>query len=298
MTTAEKIIAATRTFNQRIRENGFMAELEKDINEELTELTGLTGKFRVANPLDYALAGFEAYVNKYVRHERNDKKFTLFVGMNPSAVGMPHTGIPFCDADRAAEWLGKSQWQKIHNKIVKNSQYTEILKSVGTTEEESGSRIALLMKDYGGVACFFSSNFLINYCPLAFLKILKKQSKSKTVSNISLYTVEKKLGLRNKLLQKLYKYCDEYLEQIYDALKPNKIVAFGKIAARQAEQVLTQKVVRVVHPSRLAPIDNEEDWKALTLYKLIVENTVWNLSDIECVQKEKLISCVKKYAKL
>ena len=54
------------------------------------------------NPLEYARAGWDAYVDRY----GDAPKEILLVGMNPGPFGMAQTGAPFGDIPSIRDWMG------------------------------------------------------------------------------------------------------------------------------------------------------------------------------------------------
>ena len=55
----------------------------------------------VGNPLDYAAAAHESYLQKY----GGGKKRVVFLGMNPGPFGMAQTGVPFGEVAAVRDWL-------------------------------------------------------------------------------------------------------------------------------------------------------------------------------------------------
>ena len=51
--------------------------------------------------VDYARAGYEAYLETYA----NSKKRTLLLGMNPGPFGMAQTGVPFGEIAAVRDWM-------------------------------------------------------------------------------------------------------------------------------------------------------------------------------------------------
>ena len=56
----------------------------------------------VYNPLDYARAPHERYLERY----GEGQKEVLLLGMNPGPFGMAQTGVPFGDVAMVRDWLG------------------------------------------------------------------------------------------------------------------------------------------------------------------------------------------------
>ncbi|MDQ6912857.1 MAG: single-stranded DNA-binding protein, partial [Verrucomicrobiota bacterium] len=56
----------------------------------------------VYNPLEYAWAAHEKYLQRYAAN----RKRVVFLGMNPGPFGMAQTGIPFGEIAAVRDWLG------------------------------------------------------------------------------------------------------------------------------------------------------------------------------------------------
>src|SRR5215468_2160515 len=56
----------------------------------------------VYDPLQYAWAGYEAYVMRYGATRRR----VVLLGMNPGPFGMMQTGVPFGEVAAVRDWMG------------------------------------------------------------------------------------------------------------------------------------------------------------------------------------------------
>lgn len=193
----------------------------------------------VYNPLDYARAPHEMYLEKWGA----SKKRVLLLGMNPGPFGMAQTGVPFGDIGMVRDFIGVSaavgRPQKEHPKRV-------ITGFECTRSEVSGTRLWGWAKArFGTAEEFFSTYFVVNYCPLVFM----------TESGANL-TPDK---LPKEEQAPLFSACDEALRQITLALEPEWVIGVGAFAQKAAERALAGIDVRVetiLHPSPASPAAN------------------------------------------
>lgn len=141
-------------------------KITKQLNAELQSLRlerEIPAVSHIYYPLDYAYDPYKNYVNKYCNRLKN----VLYVGMNPSPHGMCQTGVPFGDVDYVKNWLKISGDVKIPRG--QHPRYP-IVGFSHRTSEVSGSRLwGFLQKCYGDAERFFEENFVVNYCPVAFI---------------------------------------------------------------------------------------------------------------------------------
>src|SRR4051812_25011261 len=79
----------------------------RDLRSRLSGLRFGPPVTHVYQPLDYAAAPHESYLEKFGQ----GKKKVVFVGMNPGPFGMTQTGVPFGEIAAVRDWLG------IHAKV-------------------------------------------------------------------------------------------------------------------------------------------------------------------------------------
>lgn len=209
----------------------------------------------VYNPLDYARAPHELYLTKYGQGEKR----VIFLGMNPGPFGMAQVGIPFGEVTTAKDWL------KLEAPVGKPRHENPKRPIEGfacTRSEVSGRRLWGLFKEiYDTPEKFFADNFVLNYCPLAFLDNTRNVTPDKLPAG---ETAE------------LYHACDTFLRTAVEILQPEIIVGIGKYARKQAEKALpdTLKFTDILHPSPASPAANK-GWAPIAT-KQLVEAGIWS----------------------
>lgn len=193
----------------------------------------------VYNPLAYARAPHEAYLERYGRGTGR----VLFVGMNPGPFGMAQTGIPFGDVRMVRDFLG------LEGKVGHPPQEHPSRPVLGfdcPRSEVSGTRFWGWAKDrFGDAPTFFERFFVINYCPLAFLEA---GGKNRTPDKLP--AIEQ---------QRLFAVCDRALLRMAELLKPALVVGIGgfaETAARRALAALDVPSGCILHPSPANPKAN------------------------------------------
>lgn len=196
----------------------------------------------VYNPLDYAWAAHEQYLQLYARRSCR----CLFLGMNPGPWGMAQCGIPFGEIERVKNWL------RIDAPIRKPPQEhpkRPVEGLAGQRSEVSGRRLWGLMADrFGTPAAFAKEHFVANYCPLVFMEA--------SARNV---TPDK---LPKELRQPLESVCDQHLAEVLRILSPEWVVGVGAFAEKCARRVIEQsgldglQVTRILHPSPASPAAN------------------------------------------
>ena len=196
----------------------------------------------VYNPLDYAWASHDAYIQKFA----NTQKRIVFLGMNPGPFGMAQTGVPFGEVAAVRDWMGINtaigQPEQIHRK-------RPIEGFACGRSEVSGRRLwGLFAERFGAAEQFFADHFVVNYCPLAFL-----EESGRNLTPDKFPATE---------TARLYAACDEHLRQVVAALQPEWLVGVGDFAEKRARLVLQGTNVRfgrILHPSPASPAANR-DW--------------------------------------
>jgi single-strand selective monofunctional uracil DNA glycosylase len=204
----------------------------------------------VYNPLDYAWAAHEAYLRRYA----NTPKRVLFMGMNPGPFGMAQTGVPFGEVKAVRDWL------LIQAPIRQPSQFHAKRPIQGfdcPRTEISGQRLWRLFADrFGDAANFFTSHFVMNYCPLAFME------------NGGCNRTPNKLPLGERMA--LFSVCDQHLREVVRALRPEWLIGVGDFATKRAQEIFASpppKIGRIFHPSPASPAANK-NWAALATAQL------------------------------
>ena len=195
----------------------------------------------VYNPLDYAWAAHEFYLQKY----GDSKKRVVFLGMNPGPFGMTQTGVPFGEIAAVRDWL------KITAKIGKPAHENPKRPVEGfdcLRSEVSGRRLWGLFKErFGAPEKFFAEHFVANYCPLVFCEV---SGANRTPDKLP--PAEK-----NPLLE----ICDDHLLRVLEILEPEWLIGVGDFAAKRGKGITEKmknppRIGRILHPSPASPAAN------------------------------------------
>src|SRR5262249_22829986 len=154
----------------------------------------------VYDPLQYAWAGYEAYVMRYGATRRR----VVLLGMNPGPFGMMQTGVPF------GEVTAGRQWMRRHWRIERPSceHPNRAIEGVACTRSEvSGRRLwGWAELRFGAADAFFRDWFVLNYCPLVFLEASGRN-----------FTPDKLPAAQR---QAVAQACDRHLAAALSALQP------------------------------------------------------------------------------
>ncbi len=210
----------------------------------------------VYNPLDYAWAAHEIYLRRFAA----TKKRVVFLGMNPGPFGMAQTGIPFGEIGAVRDWLG------IHVPIEapKRQHPKRMIRGFDCPRTEiSGQRLWRLFRErFQTAEKFFAEQFVLNYCPLAFLE---ESGCNRT---------PEKLPPNERL--PLFAACDDHLREVIAILQPAWVIGIGDFAMKRAREVFVEdlpRVGRILHPSPASPAANR-NWAGLATEQL-EEAGVW-----------------------
>lgn len=192
----------------------------------------------VYNPLVYASASVEQYLDRYCRAGVE----AMFVGMNPGPWGMAQTGVPFGEVGLVRDWIGISapvdSPPDPHPK--RPIQGFDCERS-----EVSGARLWGWARDrFGSPEAFFERFFVWNFCPLVFME---ESGRNRTPD---------KLPADERA--PLFEACDAALGRFFELLDPPLVIGVGKFAERRCAAVAgdTRRVATVLHPSPASPIAN------------------------------------------
>lgn len=194
----------------------------------------------VYNPLEYARASWDLYLDKYGA----PPKEVLLLGMNPGPFGMAQTGVPFGEVHSVRDWLGieapVGRPKKEHPK-------RPIAGFDCHRSEVSGARVWGFARDrFGTPERFFSRFLILNYCPLVFME--------ESGRNL---TPDK---LPAKERTKLFAACDRALRAHVDRLGPRYVIGVGNFAAARIGEALGDRsdlvTGCVLHPSPANPRAN------------------------------------------
>jgi single-strand selective monofunctional uracil DNA glycosylase len=194
----------------------------------------------VYNPLDYARAPHELYLNRY----GGGKKEVLLLGMNPGPFGMAQTGVPFGDVTLVRDWLGlAAPVAKPRDEHPKRP----VLGFECPRTEVSGTRLWGWARDrFGTPERFFERFFVANYCPLAFMEA---SGANRTPD---------KLPAAEQ--QAVMAACDEALRAVVRVLEPRLVIGVGGFADKRARAALAGTGVAIgtiLHPSPASPLANK-----------------------------------------
>lgn len=211
----------------------------------------------VYNPLDYAWAMHQAFIERY----GGGTKRVLMLGMNPGPWGMAQTGLPFGEIASVRAYLQIDAAVK-KPKIEHPKRPIEGLAC--ERSEVSGRRLwGLMAARYPNPTDFFSEHMVVNYCPLVFM--------SETGKNI---TPDKLPAAEREPLEKA---CDAHLRKLVETWQPEWVVGVGAFAEKCAKRSLDGidlNFGRILHPSPASPIANR-GW-APQAERQMIEMGLWH----------------------
>lgn len=217
-----------------------LIELTADLAAELRPLRFEAPVEYVYNPLDYALAPYLKYLERFgsMRPE------VLFLGMNPGPWGMAQTGIPFGAVEPVRDWLGLAD--EPVGKPPREHPKRPVEGFACPRAEVSGTRLWGWARDtFGTPERFFERFFVGNYCPLIFLE----------ESGRNLTPDKLKAAEREALMSP----CDRAVRRLAEELGVRRVIGVGAWAekrARQALKGLDLTIGRILHPSPASPLAN------------------------------------------
>ncbi|MDG2292294.1 MAG: single-stranded DNA-binding protein [Phycisphaerales bacterium] len=213
----------------------------RTLSKQVDELQFSSPTAFVYNPLDYAEAAIEQYMDRWASTDIE----ALFVGMNPGPWGMVQTGIPFGEVNAVRTFLGIDA--KIERPAIEHPK-RPVLGLECTRSEVSGRRVWTWAEERFGTAdAFFKRFFVWNFCPLAFLE---ESGRNRTPD---------KLPAAER--DALFAPCDQALVDMIEVLKPQRVIGVGGFARKRIEAVLGQHEIdlpvgTVLHPSPASPAAN------------------------------------------
>jgi len=142
---------------------GAVIEVAKKLSCDMDRLTFFTPS-HVYNPLQYAWAGQQQYLEKYAGKTGR----VVLVGMNPGPWGMAQTGVPFGEIGYVRDWLGIEA--VIGQPSIEPHAKYPVQGFACRRSEGSGKRFWGWAKDrFDTPDRFFAHFFVWNYCPLLFI---------------------------------------------------------------------------------------------------------------------------------
>lgn len=212
------------------------------------ELADALRPLRFTNPvthtyltLDYARAGYEAYLQKF----GGGRKRVLLLGMNPGPYGMAQTGVPFGEVAAVRDWMG------LNPKIGKPEHEHPKRKILGMAcpkSEVSGRRLwGLFSEKFLKAEDFFKDHLVINFCPLVWMK--------NTGANL---TPDK---IRATEMAAVDKACQKHLRSVIEIVESKILIGVGGYAESQmiaANEALGMGFTtgKILHPSPASPAAN------------------------------------------
>jgi len=214
----------------------------------------------VYNPLVYARAGHDAYLQRFA----DSPKRVVFLGMNPGPYGMAQTGVPFGEVEAVKNWMGivaaVSQPVPAHPQRPVEGFACE-------RSEVSGRRLwGLFAQRFGSAENFFAEHFVVNYCPLVWMAASGRNLTPDKLPASEMAAVDRA--------------CQAHLVAVLRVLEPEFLIGIGgyaeaKLAAAAAFIPERPRVLgRILHPSPASPAANR-GWAEVATRQL-VELGVWN----------------------
>jgi len=218
-----------------------LASIARKLSRALTPLHFAPPTAYVYNPLVYARAPHELYLERYGRTPE-----ILLLGMNPGPFGMAQTGVPFGEVSIARDWLGLEAHV---DKPEREHPKRPITGFACTRSEVSGARLwGWAKRRFATPDAFFARFFVVNYCPLVFME---ESGANRTPDKLPAAECDP-----------LYAACDRALLETVVLLKPRLVVGIGAFAEARAMAALSGTGVemgRILHPSPASPLANK-DW--------------------------------------
>jgi single-strand selective monofunctional uracil DNA glycosylase len=219
----------------------------RELSRSLAALRFAPPIAHVYDPLEYAWAPYEAYVQRYGA----TRKRVVLLGMNPGPFGMMQTGVPFGEVAAVRDWMGI-------NAPVERPDREHLKRPIEgfacPRSEVSGRRLwGWAALRFGSADAFFGEWFVLNYCPLVFLEASGRN-----------FTPDKLPAAQRRAVTDA---CDRHLAEALAALEPDWAIGVGGFAERclrtvlegeRVDSVLARRtqVAQILHPSPASPIAN------------------------------------------
>lgn len=217
-----------------------LIKISRKLSRQVDKLSFAAPVTHVYNPLSYARAPHETYLELYGA----PAKKIIFLGMNPGPWGMAQTGVPFGDTTMARDFL------KIAGTVKhpKHEHPKRIIQGLDCTRSEvSGTRLWGWVKEsWTTPKRFFARHYIANYCPLSFME---EGGRNRTPD---------KLPANER--EPLYAICDDALRATVRVLKPEWVIGVGKFAETRARIALDGvdiNITSLLHPSPANPQANK-----------------------------------------
>ncbi|HOM14669.1 MAG TPA: single-stranded DNA-binding protein [Rubrivivax sp.] len=201
----------------------------------------------VYNPLQYAFAPYQTYVERYGATQKR----VVLLGMNPGPFGMMQTGVPFGEVAAVRDWMGirapvQRPVQQHPKRLIEGFECAR--------SEVSGRRLwGWAALRFGTAEAFFGERFVLNYCPLVFL-----EAGGRNLTPDKLPAAERRA---------VAEACDRHLATALAVLQPEWAIGIGAFAERCLRGVLEGdrvdaalarrvQVAQILHPSPASPAAN------------------------------------------
>lgn len=198
----------------------------------------------VYNPLDYAHAGFAAYLERFAAAPKE----VVLLGMNPGPWGMVQTGVPFGEVAAVRDWMGLSV---TIGKPPREHPRRPVEGFACRRSEVSGARLWGWARDtFVTPRRFFRRFLVLNYCPLAFMEA---SGRNLTPDRLPIHE-----------RAPLFEACDAALRASIETLAPRRVIGVGGFAQKRAQSALEGldlSIGQMLHPSPASPAANR-DWAA------------------------------------
>lgn len=221
-----------------------LVRISRELSKKVSRLSFAEPVAYVYNPLEYARAPHEAYLERFGAKAPRE---ALFLGMNPGPFGMAQTGVPFGDVAMVRDFLGIAG-------AVGRPEHEHPQRLVTGFDckrsEVSGTRFWSYARDrHGSAERFFERFFVHNWCPVVFIEA---SSRNRTPDKLPAHEREPLLAA-----------CDEALVRIVETLQPRLVIGVGGFAEQRARKALgegaPQAIGCILHPSPASPAANR-DW--------------------------------------
>ena len=221
-----------------------LIDAAQTLSDDLAGLAFGSPVTHVYDPLRYAWASHQAYIERYARPSCE----VVFLGMNPGPFGMMQTGVPFGEVAAVRDWM---QIEAAIDRPASEHPKRPIEGFRCRRSEVSGRRLwAWAARRFGTADAFFERCFVLNYCPLVFLEASGRN-----------FTPDRLPRAQALALQTA---CDRHLQEAVCALAPRWLLGVGAYARQCAERALRPvlvegldlKVGQILHPSPASPAAN------------------------------------------
>jgi single-strand selective monofunctional uracil DNA glycosylase len=228
-----------------------LIRISRDLCREVDALRFAGKVAYVYNPLEYARAPHELYLERY---GQGTSRRAVFVGMNPGPFGMAQTGVPFGDIAKVRDYLG------VTGPVDKPTRECASRPVTGfgcPRSEVSGTRLwGLFESVFPDARDFFASFFVANWCPLVFME---EGGRNVTPDKLPAHEA-----------QPLFQACDRALGRVVDALGAERVIGVGAFAKQRAQSIAPREVQvgTILHPSPASPAANR-DWAGTARAQLV-----------------------------